>query len=123
MNLVTTLSDRIGVLEADLLKTKKTYSSAYTKLILTVKARVLDNDLGNARDTLGLFCQMMKSDSNEVIKIKEGSEKASDMKIDLKSNMTWGTKGSNCRDEEIARLWVIVEERKRAMEELDYKED
>ncbi|GJW23705.1 putative ribonuclease H-like domain-containing protein [Tanacetum coccineum] len=37
MNLVTTLSDRIGVLEADLMKTKKTYSSAYTKIILRVK--------------------------------------------------------------------------------------
>ncbi|GJX33395.1 hypothetical protein Tco_0243250 [Tanacetum coccineum] len=35
MNLVTTLSDRIGVLEADLMKTKKTYSSAYACLILT----------------------------------------------------------------------------------------
>ncbi|GJZ79990.1 hypothetical protein Tco_0644827, partial [Tanacetum coccineum] len=31
MNLVTTLSDRIGALEADLMKTKKTYSSAYTQ--------------------------------------------------------------------------------------------
>ncbi|GKG19747.1 hypothetical protein Tco_0376846, partial [Tanacetum coccineum] len=37
MNLVTTLSDRIGGLEADLMKTKKTYSSAYTNLILRVK--------------------------------------------------------------------------------------
>ncbi|GJZ20848.1 hypothetical protein Tco_0557438, partial [Tanacetum coccineum] len=37
MNLVTTLSDRIGALEDDLVKTKKTYSSAYTKLILRVK--------------------------------------------------------------------------------------
>ncbi|GJS70804.1 hypothetical protein Tco_0703645 [Tanacetum coccineum] len=37
MNLVTKLSDKIGVLEADLKKTKKTYSSAYTKLILRVK--------------------------------------------------------------------------------------
>ncbi|GJZ07642.1 hypothetical protein Tco_0541435 [Tanacetum coccineum] len=33
-NLVTKLSDRIGVLEDDLRKTKKTYSSAFTKLIL-----------------------------------------------------------------------------------------
>ncbi|GKG27800.1 hypothetical protein Tco_0406127, partial [Tanacetum coccineum] len=32
MNLVRTLSNRIRVLEADLMKTKKTYSSAYTKL-------------------------------------------------------------------------------------------
>ncbi|GKC77057.1 hypothetical protein Tco_1127831, partial [Tanacetum coccineum] len=37
MNLITILSDKIGVLEGDLTKTKKTYSSAYTKLILRVK--------------------------------------------------------------------------------------
>ncbi|GJV55414.1 ribonuclease H-like domain-containing protein [Tanacetum coccineum] len=37
MNLVTKLSDMIGALEDDLKKTKKTYSSAYTKLILRVK--------------------------------------------------------------------------------------
>ncbi|GKE76315.1 hypothetical protein Tco_1542435, partial [Tanacetum coccineum] len=37
MNLVTKLSDRIEVLEDDLRKTKKTYSSAFTKLILRVK--------------------------------------------------------------------------------------
>ncbi|GJZ62352.1 hypothetical protein Tco_0618489 [Tanacetum coccineum] len=37
MNLVTTLTDRIGALEDDLLKIKKTYSFAYTKLILRVK--------------------------------------------------------------------------------------
>ncbi|GJY08380.1 hypothetical protein Tco_0375434 [Tanacetum coccineum] len=36
-NLVTKLSDRIGVLEDDLRKTKKTYTSAFTKLILRVK--------------------------------------------------------------------------------------
>ncbi|GJY03160.1 hypothetical protein Tco_0361312 [Tanacetum coccineum] len=36
-NLVTKLSDRIRVLEDDLRKTKKTYSSAFTKLILRVK--------------------------------------------------------------------------------------
>ncbi|GJR40666.1 hypothetical protein Tco_1216350 [Tanacetum coccineum] len=37
MNLVTKLSDRIRALEVDLKKTKKTYISAYTKLILWVK--------------------------------------------------------------------------------------
>ncbi|GJU62586.1 hypothetical protein Tco_1244421 [Tanacetum coccineum] len=36
-DLVTKLSDRIGVLEDDLRTTKKTYSSAFTKLILRVK--------------------------------------------------------------------------------------
>ncbi|GKG23211.1 hypothetical protein Tco_0388514, partial [Tanacetum coccineum] len=36
-NLVAKLTERIGVLEDDLRKTKKTYSSAFTKLILRVK--------------------------------------------------------------------------------------
>ncbi|GKB91566.1 hypothetical protein Tco_0963838 [Tanacetum coccineum] len=49
MNLVNTLSDRIGVLEADLLKTKKTYSSAYTKLILRVKKLESQVKIGKAR--------------------------------------------------------------------------
>ncbi|GKE64969.1 hypothetical protein Tco_1519130, partial [Tanacetum coccineum] len=49
MNLVTTLSDRIGVLEANLLKTKKTYSSAYTKLILRVKKLESQIKIGKAR--------------------------------------------------------------------------
>ncbi|GJU20203.1 hypothetical protein Tco_1153545 [Tanacetum coccineum] len=49
MNLVTTLSDRIRVLEADLMKTKKTYSSAYTKLILRVKKLESQIKIGKAR--------------------------------------------------------------------------
>ncbi|GKD91542.1 hypothetical protein Tco_1367049, partial [Tanacetum coccineum] len=49
MNLVTKLSDRIGVLEADLMKTKKTYSSAYTKLILRVKKLESQIKIGKAR--------------------------------------------------------------------------
>ncbi|GJZ71976.1 hypothetical protein Tco_0635827 [Tanacetum coccineum] len=49
MNLVTTLSDRIGVLEADLMKTKKTYSSAYTKLILRVKKLESQIKIGKVR--------------------------------------------------------------------------
>ncbi|GJS59483.1 hypothetical protein Tco_0654267 [Tanacetum coccineum] len=49
MNLVTTLSDRIGVLEVDLMKTKKTYSSAYTKLILRVKKLESQIKIGKAR--------------------------------------------------------------------------
>ncbi|GJS22765.1 hypothetical protein Tco_0451397, partial [Tanacetum coccineum] len=49
MNLVTTLSDKIGALEADLMKTKKTYSSAYTKLILRVKKLESQIKIGKAR--------------------------------------------------------------------------
>ncbi|GJT97727.1 ribonuclease H-like domain-containing protein [Tanacetum coccineum] len=49
MNLINTLSDRVGVLEADLTKTKKTYSSAYTKLILRVKKLEAQLKVGKAR--------------------------------------------------------------------------
>ncbi|GJY89624.1 hypothetical protein Tco_0504820, partial [Tanacetum coccineum] len=49
MGLITTLSDRIGVLEADLSKTKKIYSSAYTKLILRVKKLESQIKVGKAR--------------------------------------------------------------------------
>ncbi|GKD00591.1 hypothetical protein Tco_1170865 [Tanacetum coccineum] len=43
------LQDMIGVLEADLMKTKKTYSSAYTKLILRVKKLEAQIKVGKAR--------------------------------------------------------------------------
>ncbi|GKF85332.1 hypothetical protein Tco_0250230, partial [Tanacetum coccineum] len=49
MGLITTLSDRIGVLEADLSQTKKIYSSAYTKLILRVKKLESQIKVGKAR--------------------------------------------------------------------------
>ncbi|GKE87066.1 hypothetical protein Tco_1564541, partial [Tanacetum coccineum] len=49
MGLITTLSDRIGILEADLSKTKKIYSSAYTKLILRVKKLESQIKVGKAR--------------------------------------------------------------------------
>ncbi|GJW62417.1 putative ribonuclease H-like domain-containing protein [Tanacetum coccineum] len=51
----TKLSDRIGVLEADLMKTKKTYSSAYTKLILKVKKLESQIKIGKSNEhKLGL---------------------------------------------------------------------
>ncbi|GKD49391.1 hypothetical protein Tco_1278367, partial [Tanacetum coccineum] len=48
-NLVTKLSDKIEVLEDDLKKTKKTYSSAFTKLILKVKKLESQIKIGKAR--------------------------------------------------------------------------
>ncbi|GJY14270.1 hypothetical protein Tco_0383579 [Tanacetum coccineum] len=48
-NLVTKLSKRIGVLEDALRKTKKTYSSAFTKLILRVKKLEARVKIGKAR--------------------------------------------------------------------------
>ncbi|GJU35995.1 hypothetical protein Tco_1184349 [Tanacetum coccineum] len=49
MNLVTKLSDGIGVLEDNLKKIKKTYNSAYTKLILRVKKLESQLKTGKAR--------------------------------------------------------------------------
>ncbi|GKF85703.1 hypothetical protein Tco_0253530, partial [Tanacetum coccineum] len=49
MNLVTKLFDRIGVLEDDLRKTKKTYISAFTKLILRVKKLEARVKIGKSR--------------------------------------------------------------------------
>ncbi|GJS89332.1 hypothetical protein Tco_0771968 [Tanacetum coccineum] len=48
-NLITKLSKRIRVLEDDLRKTKKTYSSAFTKLILRVKKLEARVKIGKAR--------------------------------------------------------------------------
>ncbi|GKE65479.1 hypothetical protein Tco_1519640, partial [Tanacetum coccineum] len=48
-NLVTKLSDRVAVLEYALRKTKKTYSSAFTKLILRVKKLESQIKTGKAR--------------------------------------------------------------------------
>ncbi|GJU85546.1 hypothetical protein Tco_1293092, partial [Tanacetum coccineum] len=47
--LVTKLSDKIGALEDDLKKTKNTYSSAYTQLILRVKKLEARVKIGKAR--------------------------------------------------------------------------
>ncbi|GJV96934.1 hypothetical protein Tco_1548511 [Tanacetum coccineum] len=48
-NLVTKLFDRVAVLEDDLRKTKKTYSSALTKLILRVKKLEARVKIGKSR--------------------------------------------------------------------------
>ncbi|GJZ05326.1 hypothetical protein Tco_0538601 [Tanacetum coccineum] len=86
MNLVTKLPDRIGALEVDLKKTKKTYSSAYTKLILRVKKLESQIKTGKARrkarvqekasTETELFIQEVTP--IEVIQDQEGSEKGSD---------------------------------------------
>ncbi|GJY89707.1 ribonuclease H-like domain-containing protein [Tanacetum coccineum] len=76
---VTTLSDRIRVFEADLMKINKTYSSAYTKLILRVKKLESQIKIGKAKRQ----ARVVLSDDEfmtptEVIQNQEGSEKASD---------------------------------------------
>ncbi|GKF99029.1 hypothetical protein Tco_0297812, partial [Tanacetum coccineum] len=54
-NLVTKLSDRVAVLEDDLRKTKKTYNSSFTKLILRVKKLEARVKIGKARRRAKVF--------------------------------------------------------------------
>ncbi|GJY87634.1 hypothetical protein Tco_0502262 [Tanacetum coccineum] len=96
-----TNSDKVGVLEADLTKTKKTYSSAYTKLILRVKKLEAQLKVGKARRhsrshenkqvTLRIFVQEVTP--TELIQDQEASGKASD------EVSTAGLKKSTAREE------------------------
>ncbi|GJZ78939.1 hypothetical protein Tco_0643776 [Tanacetum coccineum] len=83
-NLVTKLSERIGVLEDDLRKTKKTYSSAFTKLILRVKKLEARVKIGKARKRAKVVLseddsskQGMKLSNAEVQEKARSSEKGS----------------------------------------------
>ncbi|GKF83610.1 hypothetical protein Tco_0248508, partial [Tanacetum coccineum] len=52
----------IGVLEADLMKTKKTYSYAYTKFILRAKKLESQIKIGKARRQARVVLSLMKSE-------------------------------------------------------------
>ncbi|GJU29554.1 hypothetical protein Tco_1173143 [Tanacetum coccineum] len=92
MNLVTKLSDRIGVLEDDLKKTKKTYSSAYTNLILRVKKLESQLKTGKARRKSRIVLsddEVIEDDSS-----KHG-RKLSDAEVQEKANQEGSEKASD----------------------------
>ncbi|GJU04665.1 putative ribonuclease H-like domain-containing protein, partial [Tanacetum coccineum] len=74
-NLVTKLSDRIEILETDLQKTKKTYSTALTKLILKVKKLEKQVQKGKARRRSRI---VLSEDDDDDIDMKEVHHKQSD---------------------------------------------
>ncbi|GKB72597.1 hypothetical protein Tco_0934009 [Tanacetum coccineum] len=78
MNLVTKLSERIGVLEDDLKKTKQTYSAAFTKLILRIKKLESKVKTGKARKR----ARVVLSEDEEDDSSKQG-RKISDIDEDL----------------------------------------
>ncbi|GJR12393.1 putative ribonuclease H-like domain-containing protein [Tanacetum coccineum] len=80
-NLVTKLSERIGVLEDDLRKTKKTYSSAFTKLILRVKKLEARVKIGKARKR----AKVVLSEDDEDDSSKQG-RKLSDAEVQEKAS-------------------------------------
>ncbi|GJV43973.1 hypothetical protein Tco_1428509 [Tanacetum coccineum] len=120
--LVTKLSERIGVLEDDLKKTKLTYSAAVTKLILRVKKLKTKLKAGTARKRSRVVLSEDKKGNSKVstagatkgtasevpvvstagrtVTYKRRSEEKKDKKRQGKSN-----NDRIARDEEIARQW------------------
>ncbi|GKB64449.1 hypothetical protein Tco_0920635 [Tanacetum coccineum] len=80
-NLVTKLSERIGVLEDDLKKTKQTYSSAFTKLILRIKKLEYQVKTGKARKR----ARVVLSEDDEDDSSKQG-RKLSDAEVQEKAS-------------------------------------
>ncbi|GJW02181.1 hypothetical protein Tco_1561037 [Tanacetum coccineum] len=83
-NLVTKLSERIEVLEDDLRKTKKTYSSAFTKLILKVKKLEARVKIGKARKR----AKVVLSEDDEDVEDDSSKQgrKLSDTKVQEKAS-------------------------------------
>ncbi|GKB24207.1 hypothetical protein Tco_0863608 [Tanacetum coccineum] len=92
MNLVTKLSERIGVLEDDLRKTKKTYSSAFTKLILRVKKLEARVEIGKARKR----AKVVLSEDDEDVEDDSSKQgrKLFDAEVQEKANQESSEKGS-----------------------------
>ncbi|GKA87897.1 hypothetical protein Tco_0809661 [Tanacetum coccineum] len=82
-NLVTKLSERIGVLEDDSRETKKTYSFAFTKLILRVKKLVARVKIRKARKRAKVF--LSEDDEDVVDDSSKQGRKLSDAEVQEKA--------------------------------------
>ncbi|GJW29684.1 hypothetical protein Tco_0046559 [Tanacetum coccineum] len=78
MNLVTTLSDRIGVLEADLLKIKQNLYDEVFEDDSSKQGRKLSDEKGQEKASTDTELFIQEVTPTEVIQNQEGSEKASD---------------------------------------------
>ncbi|GJW25322.1 hypothetical protein Tco_0039133 [Tanacetum coccineum] len=101
---------RIGVLEADLTKTKKIYSSAYTKLILRVKKAEAQEKGRKAKDIQKSKRKSKKELEQERLSYAEA--------LRLEEQMNEEQRAQIARDAEIARQWE-EEEKKKAMDEVE----
>ncbi|GKE81440.1 hypothetical protein Tco_1551440 [Tanacetum coccineum] len=88
-NLVTKLSDRIGVLEDDLRKTKKTYSFAVTKLILRFKE--LESQIKTVQEKASIETEPF---IQEVTPTKVIQDQGSSEKRSAEVSTAGGTKGT-----------------------------
>ncbi|GJV00133.1 hypothetical protein Tco_1329403 [Tanacetum coccineum] len=127
MNLVTKLSDRIGVLEADLMKTKKTYSSAYTKLILRVKKLESQIKIGKARRQARVVLsddEVIEDNSSKQGRISdvELQEKSKEKARDEVSNAC-AKKEKRSRQDKGKTIMIEEEPKKKSKKELEQERD
>ncbi|GJR04208.1 hypothetical protein Tco_0527192 [Tanacetum coccineum] len=104
-NLVTTLSERIRVLEDDLKRTKQTYSAAFTKLILKIKKLESKVKTRKARKRARVVLLEDKEDDSSKQE-RLGLEEA----IRLQEQVDEEERAQVARDEEIARQLLALDE-------------
>ncbi|GJV74133.1 putative ribonuclease H-like domain-containing protein [Tanacetum coccineum] len=110
MHLVTKLSDRIGLLEDDLKKTKKTYSSAYTKLILKVKKLESQIKTRKARRK----ARVALSDDEVIVDDSYDAEKGSD-----EVSTAGAKKEKRSRQDKGKAIMIEFEPKKKSKKELE----
>ncbi|GKE74709.1 hypothetical protein Tco_1536750, partial [Tanacetum coccineum] len=121
MNLVTKLYDRIRALEDDLKKTKNTYNSAYTKLILRVKKLESQIKTGKARRKARVVLsddevfedhsskQGRKLSDAEVQEKAKGSEKGSDEVSTAGGTVTYTRRSAEKRSRQDKEKAIMIE--------------
>ncbi|GJX22986.1 hypothetical protein Tco_0227431 [Tanacetum coccineum] len=112
MNLVTKLSDRIRVLEDDLQKTKKTYSSAYTKLILRVKKLESQIKTGKARRKARVVLsddEVIEDDSSKQGRKLHDDERKGQDKTREKLSVTYRRRSEEERTKKDKRKAIMTE--------------
>ncbi|GKB01702.1 hypothetical protein Tco_0829746 [Tanacetum coccineum] len=120
-NLVTKLSERIGILEDDLKKTKLTYSVAVTKLILRVKKLEFQVQTGKARQK----ARVVLSEDDEDVKddsSKQGRKLSDAEKGNSEVSTTGATKGTASEVPVVSTAGRTVTYRRRSEEERTRKD-
>ncbi|GJT67152.1 hypothetical protein Tco_1018632 [Tanacetum coccineum] len=119
MNLVNNIfTDRIGTLEDDLLKTKKTYSFAYTKLILRVKKLESQIKVGKARRQSRVV--LSDDDAFEDDSSKQG-RKLFHEEVQEKELFTYSRRSAKKRSRQDKGKAILIEEesKKKSQKELE----
>ncbi|GJV27002.1 hypothetical protein Tco_1383450 [Tanacetum coccineum] len=126
-DLVTKLFDRIRVLEDDLKKTKQTYSSAFTKLILRVKKLEAQVKTGKARRRARIIHsddEDIANDSSKqgkVIQDQQSSEKGSAEVSTAGGTVTYTRRSAKkrSRQDKVKATMIESEPKKKSKKELE----